>query len=89
MSTTEAKDLEALEHGYRHKRAEIRGDQELSWEQKERAVKALSEEYHAQRRLLEELYEAAGEGRVVGSILNVNATTSGSVELNLNREETE
>ena len=36
-----------LEADYRRKKAEIREDPGLSWEQKERQVKALGEEHHA------------------------------------------
>jgi hypothetical protein len=43
-------DLERLDADYRRKKAEIRADASLSWEQKERQVKALGDEHHARRR---------------------------------------
>jgi hypothetical protein len=49
--TTTAKDLEAE---YQRKKAEIRADSELSWEQQEKAIKALGDEYHVRQREPEE-----------------------------------
>lgn len=52
MSTTATS--EALERDYQKRKAQIRTDENLSWEQKEKAVKVAGEEYHARRRELEE-----------------------------------
>jgi len=41
-----------LEAAYRRKKTEIREDPALSWEQKERAIKALGDEHHARLREL-------------------------------------
>ena len=41
-----------LEDSYRRKKAEIRADPALSWEEKERRIKALGEQHHARRREL-------------------------------------
>ena len=53
MSTTEAKDLERLEREYQERKAQLRADASLSWEQKEKTIKALGDEYHRRRRELE------------------------------------
>jgi hypothetical protein len=53
MSTT-AETLDRLEAEYRAKAAKIRADTALSWEHKEKAIKALGDEHHARRRELEE-----------------------------------
>jgi lipase chaperone LimK len=50
---TKAKDLEHLERDYWERKAQIRADNSLSWEKQEKAIKALSDEYHARRRELE------------------------------------
>ncbi len=42
-----------LEADYRRKKTEIRQDPELSWEQKERAIKALGDEHYARLREIE------------------------------------
>ncbi len=52
MSTT--KDLGRLEAEYRARAAEIRADESLSWEKRELKIKALGDDYHRQRRELEE-----------------------------------
>ncbi len=54
MTNTSLARLEADDRG---KQAEIRQDPELSWERKERLVKALGNEYHA---WLKELEREAG-----------------------------
>ena len=50
----QAKTLEELEAQYRRRKLEIRADGGLSWEKKERQIKALSDEYYRARRQLEE-----------------------------------
>jgi hypothetical protein len=47
-------ELKRLEAEHQRKKAQIRSDPELSWEQKEKAIKALGEEHHARCRELEE-----------------------------------
>ncbi len=49
--------LAKLETEYRRRKAEIRQDPTLRWEEKERAIKALGEEHHAR---LKELEREAG-----------------------------
>ena len=49
----------ALEADYRRKRAEIREDLGLSWEQKERRIKALGDEHYARLRQMERKEGAA------------------------------
>ena len=46
--------LEDLEAKYRQRKLAIREDSGLSWEKKERQIKALSDEYYRARRQLEE-----------------------------------
>jgi hypothetical protein len=53
MSTT-AEALERLEQEYKHKRAEVRSDNSLSWEKKERTVRELGLEYDRARKQLQE-----------------------------------
>jgi hypothetical protein len=50
----QAKTLKELEAEYRRRKLAIREDASLCWEKKELKVKALHEEYHRQRRELEE-----------------------------------
>lgn len=45
-----ATELARLEVSYRRRKAEIRQDPGLSWEQKERQIKALGDEHHARLR---------------------------------------
>ena len=54
LNTEKGKTLERLVRDYRERKAQIRTDEGMSWEQKERAVKALGEEFDARRRELEE-----------------------------------
>lgn len=53
MDTT-TKDLDRLEAEYQERKTQIRSDPELSWEQKEKAIKALGDGHQARRRELEE-----------------------------------
>ena len=84
--TTTPEILDRLEADYLERKAKILADNSLSWEQKEKAIKVLGEEHHAQRRLAKELHKARRQGRMVFSMNVENTTTSGSAELN--REET-
>ena len=51
--------LAELEDDYRREKAEIRGDPALSWEQKERQIKALGDEHRARIREMEREVGAA------------------------------
>ena len=50
----QAKTLEELKAQYRRRKLEIRADETLSWEKKERQVKELGDRYYRERRQLEE-----------------------------------
>jgi len=52
-------DLRALEANYRRRKLEIRETPGLSWEKKELAIKALSEEHYERLRELEDREGAA------------------------------
>ena len=53
MNTEQAQALERLVLEYRRRKLAIREDPGLSWEKKELAIKALSEEYHRARKEME------------------------------------
>jgi hypothetical protein len=52
----------ALDAEYRRRKLEIRESPGLSWEKKELAIKALSDEHYAKVRELEALERAESEG---------------------------
>ncbi len=52
-------ELALLDAAYRRKKAEIRETPGLSWEQKERQIKALGDEHYARRREMEKEDAAA------------------------------
>ena len=54
MNTEKGQTLERLVCDYRERKAQIRSDEGMSWEQKEKAVKALGEEFDTRRRELEQ-----------------------------------
>jgi hypothetical protein len=54
VNTEAGKALERLVREHRQRVAGIRADVSLSWEMQEKAIKALGDEYHAQRRELED-----------------------------------
>ena len=49
----QAKTLEELEREYRNRKAEIRADETLSREKRERAIKALSDQHYRQLKEME------------------------------------
>ena len=54
MDTEQGQALERLVRGYRARKLAIRADSELSWEQKERQIKELTERHYRECRELEE-----------------------------------
>ena len=49
----QGKTLEELERAFLRRKAEIRGDESLSWEKRERQIKELSDQHYRARREME------------------------------------
>ena len=54
MNTEQGQALERLVLAYRERKAQIRADGSISWEQKERHIKELTDQHHRTCRWLEE-----------------------------------
>ena len=54
MNTEQAQALERLVLKYRERKAQIRSDESLSWEQRERQIKELTGRHYRECRQLEE-----------------------------------
>ncbi len=54
MNTEQAQALERLVRQHRERKAQIRSDETLSWEQKERQIKELGDRHYQACRQLEE-----------------------------------